>query len=384
MYKTPGVYIQEKDLLAPTAELLTGVPAFLGLTEKKPTNRPDEPHMLTLWTQFEEEFGTPLPDSYLAYAVRGFFRNVHGFFESSGHRCYVVSVDDVENSLEQGLATLSSLDTIDLICVPDIVKYPKQALNLQQKVLEYCEKAGDRFAILDSLPHADVNEMRTQRQGLEGKNGALYYPWVKELDGPVLTDGLMPPCGHVAGVYARSDRHTGVHKAPANEVLAGVLDLEMHVTQIEQDILNPGGINCLRIFPGRGIRVWGARTLSRDSAWLYVNVRRLFLTAARWIERNLAGVVFEPNDSKLWARIRRELTAYFTNLFRQGALKGQTPQEAFYVKCDEETNPSEVQDAGMVVTEIGLAPALPGEFIVVTLIHGASGITITGPTWSGR
>jgi len=178
-------------------------------------------------------------------------------------------------------------------------------------------------------------------------------------------------------VYARSDQRIGVHKAPANEVLEGVLDLEAGVTDADQGRLNPVGVNCLRAFPGRGIRIWGARTLSNDSAWTYVNVRRLFLTAGRWIERNMTGVVFEPHDQRLWARIVRELTAYFNDLFQRGALKGQTVQEAFYVKCNAETNPPEVRDAGMVVTEIGLAPTVPGEFVVVRIIHGASGVTIT-------
>jgi phage tail sheath protein FI len=135
----------------------------------------------------------------------------------------------------------------------------------------------------------------------------------------------------------------------------------------------------LRAFPGRGIRVWGARTLSSDPAWTYVSVRRLFLTACRWIERNMVGAVFEPNDPRLWTRISRELTAYFNDLFRQGALQGRTPQEAFYIKCDAETNPLEIREAGSVITEIGLAPGLPNEFVIVRIIHGASGVTITGP-----
>jgi phage tail sheath protein FI len=184
-------------------------------------------------------------------------------------------------------------------------------------------------------------------------------------------------------VYARTDQRIGVHKAPANDVLQGVLDLEVNLTDAQQDRLNPEGINCLRAFPGRGIRVWGARTLSRDPAWTYVNVQRLFLTAGRWIERNMSSAVFEPNDPRLWARVGRELTAYFNDLLRRGALRGRTPQEAFYVKCDAETNPPEVRDAGMVVTEIGLAPALPGEFVVLRVIHGASGVSIAGPLRPG-
>jgi phage tail sheath protein FI len=156
-----------------------------------------------------------------------------------------------------------------------------------------------------------------------------------------------------------------------------VLDLESNLTDVQQGNLNPQGINCLRAFPGRGIRVWGARTLSHNPAWNYVNVRRLFLTAGRWIERNLSNAVFEPNDHKLWARIRRELTAYFSGLFRQGALKGNKAEEAFYVKCDTETNPPEVRDSGTVITEIGLSPMIPSEFIVIRIVHSAIGMTIS-------
>ena len=147
--------------------------------------------------------------------------------------------------------------------------------------------------------------------------------------------------------------------------------------------MNPKGINCLRVFPGRGIRVWGARTLSEETNWTYVNVRRLFLTAGRWIERNLPGVVFEPNDPRLWDRITRELTAYFNLLFEQGALKGRTAQEAFYIKCDADTNPPEVRDLGMVVTNVGLALGVPTEFVEIRIIHGAEGITIAGPSGPG-
>ncbi len=416
-YLTPGVY-REEVFPVPPHELRTGVPAFLGLIEEKEVMAPsdrvslrassmvgvsflgrkdvdvrtDEPERFTRWPQFEQTFEALRFKGYLAHAVRG-------FFENGGRLCYVrvVSFEErasVAKALDEGLKTLERLDTIDLVCAPDIL-WPHQqgellpedeVLRMQAAVLKHCEERGDRLAILDAPPGASVEEVKEypktlrQTEGLKGTDGALYYPWVRVLDGPAPTGGFVPPCGHVAGVFARTDERVGVHKAPANEVLEGVVDLEVNLTNVEQDELNPVGVNCLRAFPGRGIRVWGARTLSSKSAWTYVNVRRLFLTAGRWIERNMADVVFEPHNANLWARIKRELTAYFNDLFRQGALKGSTPQEAFYVKCDEEINPPEVRDAGMVITEIGLAPALPNEFIVVRIIHCVSGVTITGPT----
>jgi phage tail sheath protein FI len=150
----------------------------------------------------------------------------------------------------------------------------------------------------------------------------------------------------------------------------------VHLTDAEQALLNPEGVNALRAFPGRGIRVWGARTLSGNAEWTYVSVRRLFLTAARWIELNLAGAAFEPHDTRLWNRITRELTSYFEGLFRAGALQGRTAAEAFFVQCDGTTNPPEARETGQVVTVIGLAPAAPNEFVVVRIVHGAGGVDI--------
>jgi hypothetical protein len=228
------------------------------------------------------------------------------------------------------------------------------------------------MAILDSLPGAGVEAVVAQGRQLNGDNGALYYPWVRTLGGTF----FVPPCGHVAGVYARCDQRVGVHKAPANEVLEGVLDLETVLTDDQQEPLNEVSINCLRAFPRRGLRVWGARTLSSGSTWRYVSERRVILTAARWIERNLTDIVFEPHTPRLWDRIVRELTAYFTDLVRRGALSAPPDGQAFYVKCDAETNPRAIQDAGRVVTEIGLRPAAPAEFIVIRILHGPTGVRI--------
>lgn len=244
--------------------------------------------------------------------------------------------------------------------------------------MAHCARLGERMAILDSLPGGDGSaaDVIAQRNLLAEEEGALYYPWVRVAKGPEQTDGYVPPCGHVAGVYSRTDTHTGVHKAPANEVLEGVLDLSVHLKDDDQGPLNDQGINCLRAFPGRGIRVWGARTLSRRTAWRYVNMRRVILTAVRWIAINQADVVFEPHTELLWARITRDLTAYLADLARRGALAGGQGEDAFYVKCDAETNPPETREIGIVVTEVGLKPAAPAEFIAFRIIHGAAGVEI--------
>lgn len=375
-YKTPGVYRKDK-FLTPSAKLPTAVPIFLGLTQKSPgALHESDLFSLVRLDEFEQKFGDPMVNNYLFHAVRGFFGN-------GGRLCYVVPLEAVTHQkLGEALAALESWDEIDLICAPDIMTSSESVTVLQRLLLDHCDQTDDRFAILDSVEGADPaaaeNRVLTQRYSLNATNGALYYPWVRVTDGPP-EKNLVPPCGHIAGIYARSDQRVGVHKAPANEIVEGVLDLEFVLTNADQDELNPEGINCLRVFPGRGIRVWGARTLSKEPNWTYVNVRRLFLTAGRWIERNLTNAAFEPNDPKLWYRITRELTAYFSKLFEQGALKGRIAKDAFYVKCDAETNPSEVRNLGMVVTNIGLAPAVPGEFVEIRIIHGAEGITIAGP-----
>jgi phage tail sheath protein FI len=368
--QAPGLY-REDVFPARRAALPTGVPAFLGYTAAGKVN---EPVRLTLFSHFAEAFGTPVAGSYLAAAVEGFFLN-------GGRECLVVPLaggerQDPEDALDAGLAALAPRQDLDLVCVPDLLAAEQTidvTLRMQSAVLAHCDEQGDRFALLDAIPGSAPADVLAQRNGLGGaENGALYHPWIR----PAGSSRFVPPCGHVAGVVARCDLRTGVHKAPANEELAGVVDLEVKLTDRDQALLNPEGINALRAFPGRGIRVWGARTLSRQSAWTYISVRRLFLTAARWVEINLADVAFEPHDTRLWNRVTRELTTWFEGLFRAGALKGRTATEAFFVKCDGETNPPEVREAGQVVTVIGLAPSLPNEFVVVRIIHGAGGVGI--------
>ncbi|HEX2644831.1 MAG TPA: phage tail sheath subtilisin-like domain-containing protein [Thermoanaerobaculia bacterium] len=376
-YKTPGVY-REDVVPVRAVALPTGVPAFLGLATDGPVA---EPRRLTLPGQLAEMFGAPADGSYLAAAVEGFFAN-------GGRECFVVRLQagDREKAVDAALAVLEPLQSIDLVAAPDVFAGYQPELpwmldavrRMQIAILDHCHGHGDRFALLDSVPGADPAAVQAQRgklPGDSGVDGALYFPWIRPAGG----QRFVPPSGHVAGVVARSDRRVGVHKAPANERLEGVVDLAVNLIDEEQGLLNDAGINALRAFPGRGLRVWGARTLSTDPAWVYINVRRIFLTAARWIDRNLSSASFEPNDSRLWNRISRELNAYFGGLFKAGALKGRSAAEAFFVKCDGEVNPPEVREAGRVVTVIGLAPALPNEFVVVRIIHGATGIDIVGP-----
>lgn len=359
-----------------------------------------KPQRFTVWPQFELTYRGLETAGFLTYAVRG-------FFENGGNLCYVQLLaygtgrggrgqppapQDVvvalSAALEAGLATLAMYDDYDLVCAPDLMwepslrENPQQVARLQDLVMAHCAQLGERMALLDAMPGGEKSPagVIAHRDLLSGEAGALYYPWVRVPGGPEATRGHVPPCGHVAGVYARTDTRIGVHKAPANEVLEGVVDLWAHLTNDDQGPLNDLGINCLRAFPQRGIRVWGARTLSRGTTWRYVNVRRVVLTAARWIAANLSGVVFEPHTELLWARITRDLTVYLGDLARRGALAGPEGEAVFYVKCDAETNPPETRELGLVITEVGLQPAAPAEFVIIRIIHGPAGVEIGDPT----
>jgi hypothetical protein len=285
-----------------------------------------------------------------------------------------------------GFGGLETIDEVTMVAVPDLMSaYRRNGIDLetvkavQLGVIAHCELMGDRMAILDSPPGLSaqqVKEWRTDLAGYDSKYAALYYPWIKVFDPATGTNEYMPPSGHVAGIWARNDASRGVHKAPANEVIRGAITLATQVTKNEQELLNPIGVNCIRTFPGRGVRVWGARTLSSDPAWRYLNVRRLFNYLEESILAGTQWVVFEPNDDALWARIRRTISAFLVMEWRKGALFGLTPDEAFYVRCDRDTNPAESIDLGQVICEIGVAPVKPAEFVVFRLAQFSGGTSL--------
>ncbi len=305
-----------------------------------------------------------------------------------------------------GFNGLAVVEDINFVAVPDLmagvftkVETPggaveevltitdqrKQAiLDAQCALVAYCERMGDRMAILDPLPGLTPQEMRdtTNNTAYNCDHGqaAIYYPWIKIAD-PTRKGAQMfcPPSGHVAGVWARVGVERGVHKAPANEALLGAVDLEVKVTKGEQEILNPDGINAIRAFPGTGIRIWGARTLATvgNPSWKYINVRRLFNYLEKSMERGLQWVVFEPNDEDLWGRVRRNLSAFLWTEWKEGKLFGSVPEEAFYVKCDAETNPQEMIDLGRLYVEIGVNPVKPAEFVIIRIGQWSGGGSIS-------
>jgi len=276
-----------------------------------------------------------------------------------------------------GLGGLEAIDIVTMIVAPDVMAAYKAGIldrdgvkAVQLAMIAHAEKMGDRVVILDPLPDMNAQEVlewRMNESGFDSKYAALYYPWISVADptpGATSTTIELPPSAHVAGVWARSDGERGVHKAPANEIIRGVLNIPINVTGEEQGALNPVGINCIRSFPGRGIRIWGARTVSSDPEWRYINVRRLFNFVEKSIYNGTQWVVFEPNDVNLWERVKRDVGAFLTMTWRSGALFGQTRDEAFFVKCDAENNPPESRDAGRLVVEIGIAPVKPAEFVI--------------------
>lgn len=280
-----------------------------------------------------------------------------------------------------GVEGLEVLDDVTMVVVPDLMTtMPGEKLNLemvkavQSMVIAHCERMGDRVAILDVPPDLTPQEVKNWRMnvaGFDSSYAAMYYPWIQVMD-PITEKSIaIPPSGHIAGIWARNDNTRGVHKAPANEVVQGAIGTVYPTTKGEQDTLNPIGVNCVRGFPGRGIRVWGARTLSSDPAWRYINVRRLFNYVEKSIENGTQWVVFEPNDRKLWAKVRRDATAFLKTVWRDGALFGSSPEEAFYVKVDDELNPPESRDLGRLIIEIGMSPVKPAEFVIFRISQWA-------------
>ncbi len=370
-YLSPGVYVEEVDSGSkPIESVGTSTAGFIGECEVGPVN---EPILCTNWSTYTKHFGDFKNSKYLAHGVYGFFNNGGGI-------AFVLNVGTVEQAKaagkkvassaalymgeDNGPGTRTGLKAFEEVEEIAIVVAPGQTdPAIQDMVLSHCENMRYRFAVLDSPEVIEKGGVDKLPKPRDSKYGAYYFPWVEVYD-PEKGNIFMPPSGYVAGVYARVDGERGVHKAPANEIVRGALGLRYTITKGEQDILNPKGINCIREFKGRGIRIWGARTISSDPEWRYVNVRRLFNMVEHSIEKGTQWVVFEPNDQNLWKKVTRNIKAFLSRIYMSGALFGKSPDQAFYVKCDEETNPPEVIDAGQLICEIGMCPVKPAEFVI--------------------
>lgn len=419
-YSTPGIYIEElPGGPRPIQAVGTSTAGFVG-TAPGAAAHLNRAVPIDNWSQFVREF---VPQGAASTALS---HAVFGFFQNGGRRCYVVNIAPDQpiaggGPSRAGLRVLEEVDEIAIVAAPGYAD-----ADSYESLLGHCELLKDRVAILDPpaqvssiealtrvvTPPADEEalgggatgggaegtERPARRAGTGGNGdagvagegsglrarpsdagyGTYYFPRIRIRD-PLPPNRLVevPPSGHLAGIWARTDATRGVHKAPANEAVRGALDLTYRLTDQEQGVLNANGVNCIRFFTREGIRVWGARTLAgASSEWNYLNVRRLFNMIEESIAVSTRWIVFEPNDRTLWKSIRRDINAFLTRVWRDGALRGATPEEAFFVQCDEETNPPEVIDAGEVHTVIGVAPVKPAEFIVFRISQSAGGAEI--------
>jgi phage tail sheath protein FI len=276
-----------------------------------------------------------------------------------------LGADDDPNE-RTGLAALD----LDRYREVAIVYAPGVADDIAQAVITHCERNRFRFAVIDSQPNVAVSTNLDPRTNLaDSQYAAFYYPWLYVSDPRSGARTKVPPGGAVCGIYALTDNTRGVFKAPANEVVAGAIDLEYEVTQGAQEVLNPRGVNAIRRFPGRGVRVWGARTLSSDPLWKYVNVRRLLIFLEASIYNSTQWVVFEPNDTRLWARVKQTITLFLRTQWREGALFGEKEEEAFSVAVGRETMTEANILNGQLIVEIGVAPVRPAEFVIFRIFQ---------------
>lgn len=368
----PGLYHQETEA-APRRKLRTGLPVFvahvgtlMGVSQ-----------LVLSWAQFLTFYGVD-GHELLGAAVRGFFSN-------GGELCYVYAMRtelDPMGALDEALEKVELLDDVDLICLPDLSEATSWFAALQQRVVEWCDAGAERFAILDTLPGASVVDAAQQVTQLKGRSAAVYFPWlaVDPFASSDVADSVdsrpalsAPPCGHIAGSYARNDRERGVFHSPANLLLSGLRGLNNDGVERAVTLRR---VNELRVLPGRGVRVWGAQTIDSHDEWHHVSVRRLLLTLHRWLRRTLTEVAFEPNTPALWARVRRTVGSYLDDLYRRGALAGRSAAEAYYLRCDGTTNTPTTREGGMLIAEIGIAPVVPAEFIVVRLTYSAGELAL--------
>jgi phage tail sheath protein FI len=320
-----------------------------------------------------EETGASMPDARIAAGTYALTAPAAASTE--------VTASEFEGDVatRKGMGSASALDEVTMLIMPDVVNLNgdgAQMRDLQGKMIAHAELMGDRMAIIDTpdglLPQ-DVLEWRMNTAGYDSKMAAMYWPWIEVMDPLTRRPMRMPPSGHIAGVWARVDESRGVHKAPANEVIRGANGLAFQITPAEQGELNRNGINCIRAFPGGGIRIWGARTLSSDPEWRYINVRRLFNFVSQSIMLGTQWSVFEPNDQRLWISLATNVRSFLLRVYRSGALFGASADQSFFVKCDAETNPPEVVEAGQVICEIGIAPVKPAEFVIFRLSQFTGG-----------
>jgi hypothetical protein len=421
-YLSPGVYVEEVPPLArPIAGVGTSTPGFIGVipdTIQLPARtrtgdsatdisrgfkfvdfayagnplraQAGQAYFVTTWSQYTQLFGDFIGDetatatTTASPAVNTGQRNlahaVYGFFNNGGTGAYVVRITS-DADLDDALRALAVIDDVAIVAAPGLT-----GTTNYDALTTHCTNLKDRVAVLDPVETGtgfstgDFTALQnattaTPTAGLrppDSSYAAFYFPWIQVFDPATRLiqptgDGLIyvPPSGHIAGIYARSDAARGVHKAPANEVVQGATGLRWALTTADQDLLNDNGVNLIRSLNG-AIRVWGARTVGGDAngEFKYISTRRFFNFMRESIDEGTQFVVFEPNSPALWQRITRSVSDFLLGQWRIGALFGETPNKAFFVRCDNDTNPPDVREAGQVVTEIGVAIVKPAEFVI--------------------
>ena len=348
--KSPGVYVQNINLQPQSIEgVSTSTAAFLGETQIGPNT----PTLITSWKQYQQIFGSYFgSDKFMPYTVEGFFLN-------GGQRCYVCKVTNSEYAA--ALALLEKVEEGSIVYAPNAQATP----GLAAALISHCERLRNRFAILDSIKGQDPSCIS---KPADSSFAALYYPWIYVREADTGSLCLIPPGGHVAGIYAYTDIERGVNKAPANQLVKGAVDLELAMESYQQDSLNLQGINCIRNFSGRGILVWGSRTLSSDAERKYVSVCRLLIYLEQSIKKGTAWAVFEPNNEATWAKIKASVECFLTETWKNGMLMGVKPQEAFFVHCDRNITMTQNDiDNGRLLILVGVAPIKPAEFLILRI-----------------
>jgi phage tail sheath protein FI len=316
---------------------------------------------------------SPLPDSLPEEIGRAHLQGGHDGLEDLTPQDFIGFNNGPAE--RYGLGALEAVEDVDLLCIPDLFaarefsgrsgfRLPRDVEAVQEAMITHCERLRDRFAILDVPPGAGYEQVLQWRRQFDSAFAAFYFPWLIIPQNDRRRRRAVPPSAFVAGVYARSDERHGVHKPPANEIIEGIVDLDVLLSDTHLGLLNHEQVNCIKNVATRGLRIWGARTISSDTDWRYVNVRRIFNALRRSLDHGTQWVTFEPNTPTLWGNVARNVQVFLERLWRQGYFQGSSPDQGFYVRCDQTTNTRETVDAGLLICEVGIAPVKPAEFIV--------------------
>lgn len=370
-YLSPGVYAEETTYRARSIEAApTNLTLFVGVLPGDPD---PEPRVVSGWQEFVDAWGNSscidlaggvTSPNYLAYAA-------HAYFENGGKVLCVAPVGGTGKDPQAGdyaAALASSLAFADI----SLVHAPGASTWAQREAIEdvLVAHVGDepgRFLVLDPPAAQGLAQVRAQRARLDTSHAALYYPWVVANDALAPAGAApvaLPPGGFMCGIHVRTAIEQGIHKPPTNSAVRGALDFETRLNKAQQEVLNPEGINCLRAFEGRGLRVWGARTTSSDPEWKYINVRRYFDYLQRSLDRGTRWAVFERNGEMLWGNLRSVIDAFLHDEWRNGALQGSKPEQAWFVRCDRSSMTQDDIDQGRLVCLVGIAPLRPAEFVI--------------------